>query len=291
MEYLRLGLTIVVIFLLFGLPSGFIASLKNRSFWKWAIAGVLFNIITLVVIILMDHVCPKCGKEMSNDQWMNRECSECGDILELNLLLEESLLPKILAKIHINREDVLALSVVQRLNLTARKRKEIAITIIWIILIMTLVGGFASFLMFSDVDPDAELPMENIAIFSLVFVFGFPFILKLTYPIIELLNEKYILLKDNCYVLLTKNDEIYFVPLEQESDSNIIYDKYNNCDIINATNYSVEENAIKEYVLKYNKVEYIIRFKDTGLEQALNVFFAQPEENGSRSSKITFGSS
>lgn len=59
--------------------SGWLAARKNRSVLFWGMLGCI-PILAFLVLAFMPYLCPKCKKSITNTEWKNRTCPQCGDV-------------------------------------------------------------------------------------------------------------------------------------------------------------------------------------------------------------------
>ena len=78
-------LILVIIWGGFGAVIGLLARRKHRKAWAWGAIGgcpCLFFPAT-IVLMFMSFLCPKCRRDLSNQEWKQRTCPRCGDIKPL----------------------------------------------------------------------------------------------------------------------------------------------------------------------------------------------------------------
>ena len=66
-------------FIFWGIIVGLLAKRKNRNAIGWGIAGGLSWLIALLVLAFMPYICPRCEKDLSNDDGKKGHCPSCGD--------------------------------------------------------------------------------------------------------------------------------------------------------------------------------------------------------------------
>ena len=57
-----------------------LAARKNRSAGGWALLGFLFGIFSLLVLMFMSFLCPRCRRPLTNSDWRHRHCPSCGRV-------------------------------------------------------------------------------------------------------------------------------------------------------------------------------------------------------------------
>ena len=64
----------------FGLIIGLLALRKHRNPWLWGLFGALTFLIAGIALACVSILCPKCKESLTNKQWKDRKCPNCGDL-------------------------------------------------------------------------------------------------------------------------------------------------------------------------------------------------------------------
>ena len=56
---------------------GLLAARRNRNGLAWGAIGGLFCLPTLLVLVFMSSLCPKCHGSMTDKEWKQGSCPRC----------------------------------------------------------------------------------------------------------------------------------------------------------------------------------------------------------------------
>ena len=53
---------------------------KHRNPWLWGLFGMLTFLIAGIALACVSFLCPTCKESLTNKQWKDRNCPNCGDL-------------------------------------------------------------------------------------------------------------------------------------------------------------------------------------------------------------------
>ena len=70
---------VLIAYLISASVIGLLAARRNRNGLAWGAIGGLFCLPTLMVLVFMSSLCPKCHGSMTDKEWKRRSCPRCGN--------------------------------------------------------------------------------------------------------------------------------------------------------------------------------------------------------------------